>query len=439
MKRFAFFVGLVLVVTTAIAYSSSQGPAVDISSRDITSPFVATDMKPWTTQPLNNRPETFRFAVISDRTGGHREGVFARAVNYLNLMQPEFVLSVGDLIEGYSEKKGQVEEQWQEFGSLVGKLQMPFFYVPGNHDVTNKTQREIWKEKYGRTYYYFVYKNVLFLCMDTEDSPPETKGTGLSKEQYAYFEDVLKKHPNVRYTIIALHKPIWNQQNVDDLGWTNFEKTVLKDRPYTVYAGHEHHYRKTIRNGRNYYQFATTGGGSKMRGLEYGEFDQIVWVTMKDEPILANINLDGIIPEDANPVAPVMAETGTKVKDPLEVHPTTGRLFLDGQPLPGVQVVFYLVVPEELKERFKNVNTTRVADGITDEQGRFTLSTYTAFDGAPVGTYLVAITKAPLQMNGAERPTKVYPKKYTRHETSLIKTVVNRGSNELRLEISLEE
>lgn len=43
----------------------------------------------------------------------------------------------------------------------------------------------------------------------------------------------------------------------------------------------------------------TRGGGSRLRGVRYGEFDHITWVTMKpDGPVLANLMLDGIYPED---------------------------------------------------------------------------------------------------------------------------------------------
>jgi hypothetical protein len=53
--------------------------------------------------------------MVSDRTGGHRAGVFSRAVELLNLMQPEFVLSVGDLIEGSPDDDGTLARQWREF------------------------------------------------------------------------------------------------------------------------------------------------------------------------------------------------------------------------------------------------------------------------------------------------------------------------------------
>src|SRR5688572_20862449 len=102
---------------------------------------------------------------------------------------------------------------------------------------------------------------------------------------------------------------MWDHfKNLDKNGWPEVEK-LLQGRKYTVFAGHVHTYRKFVRQGMNYYQLATTGGGSKMRGLEYGEFDHIVWVTMKDDaPVIGNIMLDGILPEDLNRV--VTAEDG---------------------------------------------------------------------------------------------------------------------------------
>jgi hypothetical protein len=84
---------------------------------------------PWTKLTLNNDPKNFQFAIVSDRTGGHRPGVFEDAVRKLNLLQPEFVMSVGDLIEGYSHEPAEVDQMWDEFQSFVADLKMPFFYV----------------------------------------------------------------------------------------------------------------------------------------------------------------------------------------------------------------------------------------------------------------------------------------------------------------------
>ena len=83
-------------------------------------------------------------------------------------------------------------------------------------------------------------------------------------------------------------------------GWTAIEEALqANDRRYTVFVGHKHNYAKFVRNGREYFMLATTGGGSKMRGVEFGEFDHVAWVTMKPNgPIVANVLLDGVQPDD---------------------------------------------------------------------------------------------------------------------------------------------
>ena len=130
---------------------------------------VETDAKPWSHLEFNNDPYEFQFAIVSDNTGGARPGVFHSAIMKLNLMQPEFVMSVGDLIEGYTEDMDQVESEWVEFNGWIEELQMPFFYVPGNHDITNSLMQADWEERYGVRYFSFVYKDVLFIMMDTDD------------------------------------------------------------------------------------------------------------------------------------------------------------------------------------------------------------------------------------------------------------------------------
>ncbi len=243
---------------------------------------------PWTRLDFNNNPDHFQFVVVSDRTGGVRPGVFEDAVTKINLLQPEFVMSVGDLIMGYSTNRAQIAREWDEFNGFVNQLEMPFFYVPGNHDITNPIMEEEWVKRFGRPYYHFVHRNVLFLCLNTEDPPP----TRMSQAQREYVAKALAENPKVRWTLVFMHKPLWDYE--EDTGWAAIEG-LLRGRPHTVLAGHRHNYTKFERNDTSYIVLATTGGGSKLRGRAAGEFDQVAWVTMTDRgPRIANLMLDGI-------------------------------------------------------------------------------------------------------------------------------------------------
>jgi len=275
--------------------------------------------QPYTHLRVNDEPCQFQFAIVTDRTGGHRPGVFMDGVNKLNLLQPEFVMSVGDLIEGYTLDTNELRRQWDEFDAFVEHLEMPFFYLPGNHDITNRVMEEVWQKRLGPTYYHFVYKETLFLCLNSED---QRRGAGrgtLSEAQLAYARDVLEQHQDVRWTLVFMHQPLWHQKETAQ--WPLLEQ-MLAQRPHTVFAGHEHRYVKEKRNNGKYFTLATTGGGSSLRGPQLGEFDHLMWVTMTDRgPILANLELSGIWSEDVVTDSTKSLLEKMAARPPLSIEP----------------------------------------------------------------------------------------------------------------------
>jgi hypothetical protein len=255
---------------------------------------------PWTEKPLLNDPSRFQIVIMTDNTGGHRPGIWQKAVERVNWLRPEFVMSVGDLIEGYSTDRVKVEAEWKQFLGFMDKMKMKFFFVAGNHDVSNPLMHKIWREHFGPEWYSFDYKGVHFVCLSSDD--PETK---IGDKQLAWLDEDLAKNAAARWTLIFLHKPLWVEAerairagNPDKTNWKKVE-TMLGRRPHTVFSGHVHYYAQYDRNGMKYYHFATTGGSSQMRGVPYGEFDHVAWLTMEqDGPHVANLMLDGIFPAD---------------------------------------------------------------------------------------------------------------------------------------------
>src|SRR5271157_2794205 len=120
MKRCLLAILAACLLIAAAAFSGNPKPsAFDLQ-------IQPEERNPWTNLRLNNDPAEFRFAIVSDRTGGHRARIFSQAVEQLNLLQPEFVLSVGDLIEGYTDNAERLAAEWKEFQGYVTQLQMPF-------------------------------------------------------------------------------------------------------------------------------------------------------------------------------------------------------------------------------------------------------------------------------------------------------------------------
>lgn len=258
---------------------------------------------PYTDKPIIDN--NFQFAMVSDRTGGHRMGVFRNAMFKVNRIQPEFVLSVGDLIEGYTEDKEEIEKQWNEIDEMVNSLDSRFFYVAGNHDFSNQTMADVWKNRLGPDYYSFKYKNTLFLCLNSEDGILGPGLAALGDEQFEYFRDILNKNQDVQWTFVMMHQPMWTYDNTGR--WPELMELLAK-RKHTTFAGHVHQYTHFERNNSDYIILGTTGGISGMKGLAFGEEDHITWITVSDdhEPIITNLMLDGI--EDEKFVTEASAE-----------------------------------------------------------------------------------------------------------------------------------
>jgi len=302
MKYRSGLIIIILVVVFAGAACGQDGIQIE-----------AGKANPWTHLDFNNENEDFQFVIMADRTGRARAGVFSDALDKVNLLQPEFVICVGDLIEGDVEELEKLDEQWKDFNALVDRLQMPFFYVPGNHDISNGTMLEVWKQRFGRSYYHFIYHNVLFLSLNSEGGDKEYRQDYLNDSQIEYFRKVLQHNEQVRWTLVFVHKPLWEYENTN---WGKFEE-LLEERRYTVFAGHEHQYARDVRKGRRYIRLATTGGYSTLNGPSVGTFDHVMWVTMTDEgPVIANLMLDGIRTEDVTPYP--VAAMAREIKDKID-------------------------------------------------------------------------------------------------------------------------
>lgn len=380
------------------------------------------EKNPWTFLKANADPAQFQFAIVSDRTGGHRAGVFSRAVRQINLLQPEFVMSVGDLIEG-SRDMDTNRRQWAEFNGFVKQLQMPFFYVPGNHDANTVGASDTWKEIHGRRMYHFAYKGCLFVCINTSDEGAEDprqdasyRTPRITEGQRKLVARALTQYPGARHTFLFMHHPVWNQKDLAKSGWLELEK-LMGDRLYTAFCGHVHVFHKFIRNGRNLYQLATTGGGSSMRGAEYGEIDQVAWVTMKEKgPVISHIGLHGIYRDDLASI--VTDEPGTQPRwNPATLNPVQGSVALKGKPGAGLLVVF-TKVPEKAEEK------PVVGNARTDAVGGFEVYGKGGAKGLPAGKYQVSFAPAPSLVSDADSreaaPVAGIPEKYRNPATTPI-------------------
>jgi predicted phosphodiesterase len=267
--------------------------------------------------------ERFSFVIHGDLTGGERPGIFAAAAEQIALLQPDFVIGVGDLIEGDGEDRAALNREWDSFEARAGRIGRPVYLVGGNHDLTSHLQREVWRERYGSTYFHFRHGGALFLVLDTEDysaerreqislardeaavvaasegweawgrtpyaQMPERVTGAVSTRQRDYFLEVLGENADARWIFLFMHKAPWESAAP---GPFHDLEQALGARNYTVFHGHEHAQRAEKRRGRDYIRLATTGGvqlGDNGRAV-----DHLTLVTVGDSVSIATLDLNGI-------------------------------------------------------------------------------------------------------------------------------------------------
>jgi len=320
---------IALLIAISVASCTQRNPA------DAPHPLTLPQLQgatPWTNEEIQDDPNDFHFVVVTDRTCCARRGVFAQAMPKVNLLAPAFVVSVGDLIEGYTENQAQLEREWNEIESYIAQLDAPFFYTPGNHDMNNAVMATEWERRFGPSYYHFRYKDVLFLVLNSElfgmVGAPDTPvpGPWQQQDQMSFVRSVLAQNPDPRWTMVLIHQPLWTMNPINP-DWLEVEE-LLGERDYTVFAGHYHQYSRVERHDRNYITLATTGGGSDLRGTAFGEFDHVAWVTMRTEgPVIGNVLLDGLEDVDvSNPeLLGALAEVSNSIT--LELESSDDEMF----------------------------------------------------------------------------------------------------------------
>ena len=220
--------------------------------------------------------DEFSFVVIGDRTGSGPDSwkVFSRALSETNRLRPEFVVMIGDVIEGGGGSSFQIEAKWNEAKSHLDSLKVPLFIIPGNHDIWDRASYDVWKQVIGETYSAFSYANCRFVFLNSE----EIHGTGeagFGTRQLNFIKNQIHRHKQSKQIFFFVHQPIWIFSGPLKSQWEEIE-SLLAGIQYSVIAGHLHVLGSTIRNGQRHLLVGPTGGEMRLpRNPALGLFHHI--------------------------------------------------------------------------------------------------------------------------------------------------------------------
>jgi predicted phosphodiesterase len=199
-------------------------------------------------------PAPLRFAILGDRTGEARPGVYEQVWRETAAENPAFVVTVGDTIEGLHDATAQTE--WQQVEKILKPYRrLPIYLTPGNHDVWSAASEQWFREHAKHPVHYsFDYGQVHVTVLDN------SRTEQFSAEEMAFLETDLKAHAAQPVKFIFSHRPSWlisvALQNPD------FALHQLARRYGVQYviAGHLHQMLHLDFQGVTYISMASAGG-----------------------------------------------------------------------------------------------------------------------------------------------------------------------------------
>lgn len=173
----------------------------------------------------NNSEEIF-FTFITDiHVQPERNAIdgFHKAIDEINKLKPEFVITGGDLIfdalgVGYE----RADSLFNIYTAMTKKIKSPVYNTIGNHDVfgwyekskvdRNHSQfgKKLYENKLGKTYYSVAYKGIKIFILDSiEEVPEKGKYFGfINNEQIQWLKDELSNTDTTTLLIISTHIPL---------------------------------------------------------------------------------------------------------------------------------------------------------------------------------------------------------------------------------------
>jgi 3',5'-cyclic AMP phosphodiesterase CpdA len=200
---------------------------------------------------------------------------FQQAIDYVNKLKPDFVITGGDLImDALGQSRSRADSLYQLYGGLMKGFNMPVHNTVGNHELFAFYNKQIdtldsdygegmFRRYFGDPWHSFDYKGWHFIVLKSIEQTPDRKYEGkINPAQLEWLKQDLAKVNDTTPVVVSVHIPFitaYNQwqdggQQVNGAGSviTN-GKVVLdllrKKNLKLVLQGHQHYFEDLYMDG----------------------------------------------------------------------------------------------------------------------------------------------------------------------------------------------
>ena len=214
----------------------------------------------------------------NDAAGNKLAAMYNNLVARVNAMNPEFVVHLGDITDPVPVST-EFSASAQVFHKASEVFTMPYYLVPGNHDVGEKIHPALpkindevsitkdaidqYEKHFGRQRYSFEHGGCLFLVINTMLM---NSGLEEEQEQWDWLDETLHDNAGKRVFVFA-HYPLYLSardepdfyDNIDEPARSRLIELLAQYSIEGYYAGHVHNFFYNYLNGMHQFVLPSTG------------------------------------------------------------------------------------------------------------------------------------------------------------------------------------
>ena len=175
-------------------------------------------------------------------------------------VKPDLILHTGDITHLSKDEEFDAAKQ------ILGGLDVPIFYVPGEHDVLDEGQGKAFLAHYGRGtqglgWYSFDHQGVHFVALNNVAALKPGGMAHLGEDQIAWLRKDLSALPASTPIVVFAHIPLWTVYEAWGWGTDDADQALALLRRFgsvTVLNGHIHQILHKVEGNVNFHSARST-------------------------------------------------------------------------------------------------------------------------------------------------------------------------------------